>query len=321
MLSNPPSTTFSFQRAFQILNKNLSNSNATLTQRINTQQVQINLLQTQVNNAPSIGGVVTKATLGLDNVDNTSDYNKQLSKATSDALELKQDLLQDADNKRLPQSHVQGLADSLGGKQPTITTSAKISMDKISDPYFDNIQTSASKTTTTLSSHLGPPSLNTYTNSLTATTASTISGSIGSIVHVALASTNITTSNTTMTDVLYGLPSGTWSGCVQVDLTKGANYTWGTTVPCRVQINFSGTLTNTGDFFTTRNNQQSTFITNNATSGIFFNIPVIFRSGSGSENNKLQVFITAPISLISGATANQANNTQRITLTLTKIAL
>ena len=72
MLSNQTNNTFAFQKAFQTLTKYATNSNTTLTQRINAQQVQINSLQNQVNSSSSLGGnAVTKTSLGLDQVTNT----------------------------------------------------------------------------------------------------------------------------------------------------------------------------------------------------------------------------------------------------------
>lgn len=143
-------TTQSFQKGFQTLNENLVRSNATLTQRLNDQQLEIDLLQAQVNalDTDTTGfTTVTKTSLGLDQVNNTSDANKPLSTATTNALATKHPLLEDATNKRLSQNLVQGLVTDLANKHPLITTTAKLSKSLVDSYYFSDIQTSSSDNT------------------------------------------------------------------------------------------------------------------------------------------------------------------------------
>ncbi len=143
-------TTQSFQKGFQTLNENLVRSNASLTQRLNTQQLEIDLLQEQVNamdTSTTEFVVASKASLGLDQVNNTSDANKPLSTATTNALATKHPLLEDATNKRLSQNLVQGLVTDLANKHPLITESAKLSKDLVSNYNFADIRTSTTDDT------------------------------------------------------------------------------------------------------------------------------------------------------------------------------
>lgn len=413
-------TSNSFQKGFQTLNQNLTRSNATLTQRLNAQQIEIDLLQEQVNAMDSSTTefmVASKVSLGLDKVDNTSDENKELSKKARDALDLKHPLIQDSiidgKDQRLPQSHVQGLVSALEGKQPSITTSAKISMDKISDPYFANIKTSSTDSTTLATALVNIPSssiitsatgvtpkvtldttLGTFhpkienadnkrlaqncveslvsdlskkqnllsaTNKLEktkietyyfadiqkdsndtttlatvlnqsptifiggssgATNWSNLDYSIGSIISVQLAITNITTSNQFTVNLLNTLPSGSWSGCVQFIFTKtSTNYSFTITNPIRLQVNFAGAKTS-GDFFPSENNHQGSYVTNSNTQVWQMNLPVLFRCAAGRASNQLQVFLTVPNT---PSTTNPVPTsgylTHQITLSLVKIAL
>ena len=175
-------TTQSFQKGFQTLNENLVRSNASLTQRLNTQQLEIDLLQEQVNTMDTSTTefvVASKVSLGLDQVNNTSDENKELSKKARDALDLKHPLLEDATNKRLSQNLVQGLVTDLANKHPLITQSAKLSKELVTPYYFSDIQTSSVDTTTLSNTLLNIPSSSIITSASGVTPKVTLDTTLG----------------------------------------------------------------------------------------------------------------------------------------------
>jgi hypothetical protein len=244
------------------------------------------------------------------------------------------------------------LQDELNAKHPSITSSAKLDKALVSQYYFNDIQTSSSNSTTLTTALTQIPStsiitsapgvtpvvtLNTTLSSLNATvgtptiyiggnsgatTWSNLNYTIGSIISVQIAATNIISSNQFTVNLLNTLPSGTWSGCVQFIFTKtGTNYSFATSNPIRLQIQLAGTKAS-NDFFPGENNHQANYITNANTQGWQMNLPVLFRCAAGRDSNQLQALLTVPNT---PSTTNPVPTsgylTYAMTLSMTKIAL
>ena len=110
----------------------------------------------------SFTGTLTKANVGLANVDNTSDMSKPVSSATSTALTLKQNLL--SDTNQIPQSYVTSLTSDLG----TITANVNLKANASSLVYA-NIKASSAVDAISLQTQL--TNINTSLDAKATTTA------------------------------------------------------------------------------------------------------------------------------------------------------
>lgn len=104
-----------FVRHFKTLQETLAQTNLNLQQQINQLLTRVNTLQLEVTENTS---AVTKESLELQNVNNTSDVNKPLSIACTNALALKQSILDESNP--LPQLYVEDLVSDLAQHQTWI---------------------------------------------------------------------------------------------------------------------------------------------------------------------------------------------------------
>ena len=134
--------------SIQTLQTSIATTRNNLQQQISVLNGQISTINTRLNDdSQLVGGKVTLASLGLQNVNNTADTLKPVSNATAAALDLKQNLL--SLTNTLPVAHVTNLSTTLSDMNTLLLS--KINSDAL---VFNNIKTSSTNSkslTSTLS--------------------------------------------------------------------------------------------------------------------------------------------------------------------------
>ena len=134
--------------SIQTLQTSIATTRNNLQQQISVLNGQISTINTRLNDdSQLVGGKVTLASLGLQNVNNTADTLKPISNATAAALDLKQNLL--SLTNTLPVAHVTNLSTTLSDMNTLLLS--KINSDAL---VFNNIKTSSNNSkslTSTLS--------------------------------------------------------------------------------------------------------------------------------------------------------------------------
>jgi len=239
---------------------------------------------------------LTKADVGLSNVDNTSDLNKPISTATQTALNAKQNTLVSGSNiKTINFNSILG-----SGDIPVVSTLNGTSPINASVGAGGSGNISINQATTSTNGYLSSTDWNTFNNKqaalISGTNIKTING------NSVLGSGNLTISggprkyvNTTLQTAIdifsetiigsYLIPANTFSpnGSFEFLIKQGASVSSGASVQSKIYINSSNTLTGATLIATSTNNSGSAYY--NFVRNAFISSSSIYILGSSLGSN------------------------------------